>query len=173
MGYTLSLLSLLLLTTVFRSLATLVPNHDDSLADELDSDIDHSSYRLPKKVLPVSYDLWIHTRLGVNDFTYQGHVNVTLKITDAVDVIVLHNDGLIIHKENLSLRYVGEINSTAIPIESQRSDEKRQFYILSFAIKLKPGVYLLEVPFEGEVRDDVFGFYRSSYVENEETKYVC
>lgn len=131
------------------------------------TDCPKRSFRFPM------IDLWIHTRLGVNDFTYQGHVNVTLKITDAVDVIVLHNDGLIIHKENLSLRYVGEINSTAIPIESQRSDEKRQFYILSFAIKLKPGVYLLEVPFEGEVRDDVFGFYRSSYVENEETKYVC
>lgn len=137
------------------------------------SDTDQASYRLPKEVVPISYDLWLFTRLGYNDFNYKGYVNVSLNILDETDVIVVHNDGLFIQEESSILyREASELNeSIVVPIANQSYDRERQFYILKFSSKLEVGAYHLALYFEGEVQDGVFGFYRSSYVDDGETKY--
>ncbi|XP_054003457.1 aminopeptidase N-like [Hylaeus anthracinus] len=163
------------LITVFEPVAPFTVSPEQTLSvNELKNDNDYSSYRLPKEIVPISYDLWIYTRLGLNDFAYQGCVNITLKILEAIDTIVVHNDGLIIHEGETSLRQRREetLDSINFPVGDQSHDSQRQFHILNFQTKLEPGVYVLGLHFEGEVRNDVFGFYRSSYVENGETKWM-
>lgn len=165
--------SVLLMVTVLGPITSIIAHPQGSVAiNKLEKDIDHLSYRLPKVVVPISYDLRLHTRLGVNDFGYQGRVSITLKVTEPTDAIVLHNDGLDIKKEKLwSRRGSGEqTDAVTFPILGRGSDKERQFYVVKFAEKLEPGVYILEIHFDGEVRDDVFGFYRSSHVDNNETK---
>nr|XP_034185423.1 aminopeptidase Ey-like [Osmia lignaria]XP_034185424.1 aminopeptidase Ey-like [Osmia lignaria] len=137
------------------------------------SDIDHALYRLPEEVVPISYDLWLFTRLGYNDFNYKGYVNISLNVLNKTDVIVVHNDGLLIQKESsIVYRVTSELNESIVPIANQSSDTERQFYILKFSSKLEVGVYHLVLYFEGEVQDGVFGFYRSSYVDNTKTKWM-
>ena len=163
------------MVTVLGPITSILAHPQGSVAvKKLEKDIDHLSYRLPKVVVPIAYDLWLYTRLGVNDFGYQGRVNITLKVTERTDAIVLHNDGLDIKEERLWPRQRSgeQTGSVAFPILGRGSDKERQFYIVKFAVQLEPGVYILEIHFDGEVRDDVFGFYRSSHVDNNETKWM-
>ncbi|XP_076226398.1 aminopeptidase N-like isoform X1 [Nomia melanderi] len=141
---------------------------------EPQNDVDHDSYRLLEGIVPISYDLWLYTRLGLNDFDYQGRVNITLRVNCSTDAIVVHNDGLIIweEKSKLYLQTDGGTNLTAVSIDNQLYDNRRQFFILKLPTKLSPGIYVLELQFAGEVRDDVFGFYRSSYVKDGEIRWM-
>ncbi|XP_076645839.1 aminopeptidase N [Halictus rubicundus] len=135
---------------------------------------DHNSYRLPEEIVPISYDLRILTRLGLNDFDYHGRVKITLRVIKPTSTVVIHNDGLTILEEKSKLyqQTDGETNLTTIPIASHLHEKKRQFHILKLSTQLTPGIYALELDFNGETRDDVFGFYRSSYVRNGETKWM-
>ncbi|XP_076290084.1 aminopeptidase N isoform X2 [Lasioglossum baleicum] len=141
---------------------------------ELHNVDDHNSYRLPEEAVPISYDLRLFTRLGLDDFDYQGRVKITFEIIKPTSTIVFHNDGLTIQEEKSKLyrQADGETNLIAIPITGHLQEEKRQFHILKLSEKLTPGIYVLELDFDGEARDDVFGFYRSSYVRNGETKWM-
>ncbi|XP_012148083.2 aminopeptidase N [Megachile rotundata] len=124
-------------------------------------DIDPASYRLPEEVVPVSYDLWILTRLAADNFTFQGHVDITLNVLQTTDTVILHNDGLLIRNNSLH-RGTNKSIDSLVPITTTTYNKQRQFYILESS-KLEVGVYILTLDFEGQVRDDLFGFYRSSY----------
>lgn len=133
------------------------------------NDTDHLSYRLPKEVVPTSYV--VHLDKDRANFTYLGSVRIFINVVEPTNTVVVHNDGLRIIGEDVNL-YRATNDSSFEPIVCQYHDEERQFYIVKFEETLEPGEYVLRIRFEGEIRDDVFGFYRSFYVENNETKYT-
>lgn len=134
-----------------------------------ENDSDHLSYRLPKDVVPTKYS--VHLEKNERNFTYLGSVSILLKVLEPTSTIVVHSDGLRIVGEQVNLH---ESKSPSIleNILCQFHDRERQFYIVRTERELEPSEYTLTIKFEGEIRDDVFGFYRSFYKENGRAKYA-
>ncbi|KAK0167894.1 hypothetical protein PV327_001749 [Microctonus hyperodae] len=105
-----------------------------------------------------------------NNFTYEGQVLIDLSIIKNTNSITLNVDGLIIHKINTTL-----LNSqhNCLAILSQIFDEEKQFFIIRFTNDLGIGNYSLYLKFNGEIRDDVFGFYRSNYKDGDKIKWIA
>ena len=125
---------------------------------------DSSWYRLPENVVSDSYDLWIYPHLAVNNFTYEGYVDIRLHVLNKTNSLILHVDGLRIDKKRSEVRHnISHGKIVNIPITDQELHTERQFYNISLSKNLIPGNYSLTLSFTGEIRDDIFGFYRSCY----------
>ena len=135
----------------------------------IERNTDHLSYRLPKDVVPTKYS--VHLEKNERDFTYLGSVSILLKVLEPTSTIVVHSDGLRIVEEQVTLRR-SKSPSILENIVCQFHDRERQFYVVETERVLEPSEYTLTIEFEGEIRDDVFGFYRSFYKENGRTKYI-
>lgn len=131
-------------------------NKDSRSNDEID---DAWVYRLPKNIIPISYNLRILTKLAANDFFYEAEVRITLDALEKTNTIILHAHKLRIDKDK-SFLYRG---TDKILIHDQYLDKNKQFYIIKCMKYLEVGRYTLVLSFLGEIQDDVFGFYRSSY----------
>ncbi|KAF7414799.1 hypothetical protein HZH68_003288 [Vespula germanica] len=126
------------------------------------------SHRLPKNIVPISYDLRILTKLAANDFLYEAEVRITLDALEKTNTIVLHAHKLRIDKDK-SFLYRG---TDKILIHDQYIDTNRQFYIVKCMKYFEVGRYTLVLSFVGEIQDDVFGFYRSSYEVDGQKKWI-
>lgn len=114
-------------------------------------------YRLPKNIIPISYDLSIYTH--PTDADYDGHVRIILQVLKKTDSIVLHTDALII-QPNISLL---DKSGQLIPILSYVYDQETQMFTIKLAHALKSAEYIIELFFKGYIANDVFGFYASLY----------
>lgn len=114
-------------------------------------------YRLPKKIVPVSYNLSIYTH--PIDANYNGHVRIILQVLERTDSIVLHTDALTIQRNASLSNEWGRL----IRISRYIHDDKAQMLTIKLERVLKPAKYTLEVSFKGCIANDVFGFYSSLY----------
>lgn len=124
-------------------------------------------HRLPKNVSPASYELWLYPHLKSNNFAYEGRVIINFTVLANTNFITLNAAGLNILKEKSGL-FRG---SDSIDILSQDLDEVRQFYVISLGGTIINGRYSLRLDFTGEIRDQLFGFYRSAIREGNRTRY--
>lgn len=113
-------------------------------------------YRLPKQIVPVSYDLSIYTRPIEAD--YDGHVRIVLQVIEKIDFVALHAHTLAVNNASLS-----DKSGRSIPISQHVYEEYNQMLTIKFERALEPGEYSLKVDFKGRIADDVFGFYASFY----------
>lgn len=126
-------------------------------------------FRLPNDVVPVSYSLRIAT--DFEKLTFSGHVEIvieavsrTCRITlNAKDVNVTEVE-VIDHKSNVALdvvnQYIVERNEQLI-IELNSTN-----------ICLTPSkLYIVKIKYDAYLREDMSGYYKSSYRENNEIKY--
>lgn len=126
--------------------------------DENENSHDASTrYRLPKKIIPTSYDLWIRTH--PTDADYDGRVRITLRVLEKTDLIMLHADALRIQANASLLNGSGQLTRISCYIH----DEETQMLTLKLERMLDPAKYTLEVSFKGHIANDVFGFYASLY----------
>lgn len=114
-------------------------------------------YRLPKEIIPVSYDLSIYTH--PSDADYDGHVRIILQVLKKTDFIVLHTDALIV-QSNASLT---DKSGQLILISHYVYDQETQMLTIKFERALEPARYTIELSFKGYIANDVFGFYASLY----------
>lgn len=166
---------LVCLAVAFGSVTSFNVCPHDLLAKDVSNSSDYSSYRLPKEVIPIKYTLYLDN--DMRNFTYLGSVSIHLKVIETTDTVVVHSDGLRILEEEVALyraKTVNDLRTHEIrePILCQVYDPERQFYVIKTEMKLEPKEYVLAIKFFGEIRDDVFGFYRSFYVENGQRKYT-
>lgn len=139
---------------------------------------DNSSlYRLPKNVLPESYDLLLITDVTRGNFTYEGEIEVRLRVVERTKRVVLHaHESIDLLEERSRLTRLAE-SDDEVGVEDQRIGAQRyevetQFYVVETEEDLMPGWYSLRLIFVGRVVDDLFGFYRSSYrTADGETRY--
>lgn len=123
------------------------------------------SYRLPTNVRPLTYTLSIN--VDVENEVFGGNVTINLEVTTSTTIIHLNYKEIIVGWSNarLSLDATGQtfqvINQVDRPIE--------QIYELHFQSDLAVGTYTLELQFEGNIRHDLTGLYKSSYIFSNET----
>ncbi|CAM1326966.1 NPEPPS (predicted), partial [Pycnogonum litorale] len=112
--------------------------------------------RLPKTVIPVSYDIWLKPNLKT--FKFDGKVNVQIEVVEATQSIVLNAVDLEIAKVIVKGADGKEVTAENVTVCNET--ETATFKFLS---KLSVGSASLFIDFVGELNDHMKGFYRSSY----------
>lgn len=138
--------------------------------DKSDTYAEELSYRLPNNTKPETYDLSLQTWIHDGNFTFTGLVKIGIR-TSAIDPgsnITLHHRQLTIKDINLKL---SETNTDIILKDSYFIPE-REFLVIPIDGNLeKDTKYELEIKYQGTLRGDMGGFYRSSYIdENGQTR---
>jgi len=116
-------------------------------------------YRLPKTVVPSRYDLVLEP--DFETFAFEGVVDVTLIIGEAVDEIVLNADEL-----SFGSAWLEPAGGDQIEVTGVRLDPETERAHLSLARTATPGDATLHVEFTGTVNDRLRGFYRSTYTDD-------
>ena len=117
-------------------------------------------YRLKKQILPILYDLTIEPNL--KKFTFTAAETLEFDLLQASDSLTLHAVDLKIKTAALSHRSLGKGPSKTSRIEYNVKLETVTFY---FKARLRPGKgYRLGLEFDGELNDQMHGFYRTSYL---------
>uniref|UniRef100_A0A182NNG8 Aminopeptidase N n=1 Tax=Anopheles dirus TaxID=7168 RepID=A0A182NNG8_9DIPT len=132
-------------------------------------------YRLPKTSVPIHYNLHLHTEIHRNERSFQGSVGIQLELLVVTDQLVLHNRGLVISSAKLSSLPNG-VNGAPQLIGDVQYSTDTTFEHITFTNPsvLQPGMYLLEVEFQGRLSTNDDGFYVSSYVnDQDERRYLA
>lgn len=164
---------LLKLLVVFAGcLASALANHPFDFRS-VDSDIFNRAdvnYRLPNYTHPETYDISLFTRVDRNDFEFSGVVKIGIVVDQTTQEIVLHARQLTISRITL-LRYSG---NTAFPVNTlpHTYDVVPEFLkIKTNGENLLPGDRLeLVIAYNGTLRNDEMGFYRSFYTNENGNK---
>jgi tricorn protease interacting factor F2/3 len=113
------------------------------------------SERLPLTVIPEHYDL--HFIIDFEQFLFIGKQKLLIKITDTHSFLRLHCEDLAISK------LVFSSEESVISVNYDLSDGELHIKPVE---PLLPGNYQLEISFTGNLNDDLAGFYRSRYINN-------
>ena len=121
--------------------------------------IQTSGYRLPGNVRPTSYDVKLVTNVEP-DFTYNGVVSIDVTVDENTNDIVLHSNNL--KNLDVTVKQTNVIGTTF----HESNDDKHFLTITPNTLgeSFAPGDYNIEIKFSGELTDDMYGFYKSSYV---------
>nr|XP_046263621.1 aminopeptidase N-like [Scatophagus argus] len=135
-------------------------------------------YRLPDSLVPVSYNVTLWPRLEPNAdglYIFTGHSAVVFRCMKETDLIIIHSNKL-----NLTTFYghfaklTGLGDATVPTIENSWLVVKTEYLVLQLHSRLAVGAsYVLYTEFEGELADDLEGFYRSEYFEDGVKKVVA
>lgn len=102
-------------------------------------------------------------------------VNIIVNVTEKTKNVVFHAVDLAIDKKSTSLREysLNNNNSKFVQIANQQNDSAREFFIIRTSDFLKAGKqYILYLKFVGYLNDFLEGFYRSSYIVQNQTRFV-
>lgn len=101
--------------------------------------------RLPKNVLPVTYDLTLKPDLKA--FTFEGIEKINIKVNEATQTIVFNTNEIVIKKDSLVLSY-GDAKS--IDVDKIETSVENETTTLHFKETLVPGDALLSFTFTGK-----------------------
>lgn len=144
-------LDLILCISLF---AVTVTSDNDSLIE----------YRLPKNTLPIRYDIELNTRIDDVDFEFAGNVKIRLLVLTGSNTITVHAKQLTIVRTELR-----DSGGRLLGIQPVTVDNVTDFLTVQTTGELLAAgqEYLLEIAYAGTLRTDNLGFYRSSYVDDE------
>uniref|UniRef100_A0A8D3BW13 Aminopeptidase n=1 Tax=Scophthalmus maximus TaxID=52904 RepID=A0A8D3BW13_SCOMX len=132
-------------------------------------------YRLPQSLVPVSYNVTLWPRLEPNAddlYIFTGHSAVVFRCVKETDLIIIHSRRLNLTGNHAKLRCLGAV--TAPAILKSWFVVKTEFLVLQLRSRLAVGTTCaLHTEFQGELADDLEGFYRSEYVEDGVKKVVA
>ncbi|KAL5273651.1 hypothetical protein ACFFRR_000416 [Megaselia abdita] len=122
------------------------------------------SWRIANNTIPLSYDVHINTTLKEGDFKFNGTVIIKLEVENFPSEIQFHQQLLNI-QETLLVSPIGEIIDTT---STPSNTSEKQIYSLKFnaGAHKEIGVYTLTIKYDGNLRQDKLGYYRSNYTND-------
>lgn len=122
------------------------------------------SWRIANNTIPLSYDVHINTTLEEGGFKFNGTVVIKLKIDNFPSEIQIHKQLLDVQETVLVSPTKKIIETTLTPPKNL----KTQIYALKFdsGANKEVGVYTLTIKYEGSLREDKLGYYRSNYTDD-------
>ena len=131
--------------------------------------------RLPRAVVPDSYELKLIPFIWEGNFTFNGEVKILVNVTEDTKSVALHAVDMIIDESFTTIReHSGANNTKAIGIVGQKNDTERQFHVIKTSDTLERGMqYVVHLKFVGHLNDYMQGFYRSSYTVESQTRWIA
>ncbi|KAG0214740.1 hypothetical protein BGX33_001857, partial [Mortierella sp. NVP41] len=121
---------------------------------------------LPTNVTPVHYDLKLNP--DMETFIFTGEVSININIHEPTAEIQLNAKKLNIDRAFVT---VGETIHKATSIDA---DDEKQVATFKFAQTLPQGLAVLKIDFDGKINNQMNGFYRSQYKDNDgNTKHMA
>ena len=117
------------------------------------------STRLPENVRPVHYSLTLEPDL--TSFTFAGREEIEVTVESPTSEVTLNASELSVSRASIETEN-GESEASAI-----EHDEEQERLTLRFASPLPAGRAVLRLDFTGELNDQLRGFYRSTYMDND------
>jgi aminopeptidase N len=126
--------------------------------------------RLPGTWLPDNYKLQLVPNFAPA-FTIDGLVKATLVSTSDSSEIFLHAKAMTVFEDGVDVR---GSNWSSVSIAGFGYDDKRDFFIVYLADSAPANTRLtVAIPYEGQLSDNLSGFYRSSYERDGETHWLA
>ncbi len=120
--------------------------------------------RLTSDVLPIKYNLHLHT--DFDSHVFSGSESIELKLLKSQKKIVLHS-------VDLEIKSVSIIIGKKVMDAAVKHDTLNEVIICNFKEEIKKGQAQLQINFAGKLSDSLAGFYKSTYVENGKTKLIA
>jgi len=137
---------------------------------EVAENIKDINVRLPTNIKPESYQISLIPFIVPDNFTIYGHEEILLEVLEPSDKITLHINDITIHEKDVT---VLTDDGSMVEIVGHGYDEERQFYIIQLAEAPETAKMTVSIYFTGILNDELAGFYRSSYTEGGEKKYIA
>lgn len=116
--------------------------------------------RLPRSIVPITYNISIIPFLTEGNFTFHGLVKILVNITVDCNNITMHAVDLDI----MNGTTVKDLKGNVLTLKNTYTVEDKQFFIIMTDDPLKRDMQLeIEMKFIGQISDNLQGFYRSSY----------
>jgi aminopeptidase N len=133
------------------------------------------TYLLPKTLIPSQYTVTLIPYLKgteptpEKEFKFDGTVTITLTCSEATDMIVMHAyDIAIVDKTKVKVM----VKDTTTPLGvktiamTEQDKDGKQFFTITMDQSLEVATeYDVMIEYEGNLNEDLDGFYRSSYME--------
>ncbi|XP_072321571.1 aminopeptidase Ey-like isoform X2 [Eucyclogobius newberryi] len=136
-----------------------------------------NSYRLPDSLFPLSYNLTLWPRLEPNSdglYIFTGESYVVFKCVKQTNFVIIHSNKLNLTSPNGHLALLTAEYASAPDIMMTWLEPKTHYLVVLLSNPLTVGrTYVLHTKFQGELADDLEGFYRSEYTENGVKKIVA
>lgn len=127
-------------------------------------------FRLPTNIFPVSYGLEVETDF-VN-LTYSGKVEIIVNAVAQTCQIVLNAKDV----EVTGVEVIDQNSNETLRVVNHFLINRNEQYIITLnethRCLMHSRLYIVKVTFRATLRDDMSGYYKSSYQENNITKYV-
>jgi puromycin-sensitive aminopeptidase len=117
-------------------------------------------YRLPRTVVPSRYDLVLEPDLEAA--TFSGSVEIAIEAHERIEQITVNALDLAIDRAALRNDAGAEIGVAEVTL-----DEELQRATLTLETPASPGPWIVSLAFRGELNDQLHGFYRSTYSDDE------
>lgn len=123
--------------------------------------VDGRKYRLPNDTIPETYDITLTTQIDNADFIFYGNVRIGILTRESTQRITLHHRLLTIIIIRL---WTTTDPQQQIGVNPFSYDAELEFLEIPVVTNLTAGTrYLLDIDYMGTLREDNYGFYRSSY----------
>jgi aminopeptidase N len=117
--------------------------------------------RLPVNLVPQLYTIYLDPDLDTRAVT--GTVSMEVFVQLATNNVIFHAKDMNIHRDSV----VVTRNSAPLQISNQFNYSTNDFYIITLASQLNANeTIIVSMSFNYTLRDDLVGFYRSSYISN-------
>jgi len=133
------------------------PEPESEVGDESEIPEWERNVRLPKHLLPLHYDLYLHPDLDTGLFT--GDVEIRISALQESSFLLVHVKDL----EIASTTLVNDEDKSNIPILESFEFTKNEFWVVRPKSALSPGNYSLGIRFSGSLTNGITGFYKSVY----------
>lgn len=125
------------------------------------------NYRLPEKIQPLDYvvQLLIEGDIGTEP-VFKGHSSVNVQVLSPTSEIVLHAaEHVLIH----SVTVYNATTNISLDIKGNSYDKITEMYTIKLQELKKDERLTIVTDYVGKLHDDMYGFYRSSYQEEDKT----
>ncbi|XP_066094449.1 aminopeptidase N [Saccopteryx bilineata] len=149
-----------------------------TVATTLDQSKPWNRYRLPKTLVPDSYQVKLRPYLTPNEnglYIFKGSSTVRFICNESTNVIIIHSKKLNYTKTNGHMVVLRDVGGSQAPeIERTELVEITEYLVVHLKSPLNKGsMYEMDTVFEGELADDLAGFYRSEYMDGNVKKVLA
>ncbi|XP_010839339.1 PREDICTED: aminopeptidase N [Bison bison bison] len=147
-------------------------------ATTLDQSKPWNRYRLPTTLLPDSYRVTLRPYLTPNNnglYIFTGSSTVRFTCKEPTDVIIIHSKKLNYTQHSGHLAALTGVGDTQAPeIDRTELVLLTEYLVVHLKSSLEAGkTYEMETTFQGELADDLAGFYRSEYMDGNVKKVLA